>query len=318
VAECIDRHFCFTVSCLAFDLAQNRILEFHNSRADIQRQLVRAVSPDHLASFGPGILLRAVTLALLTPDFTVDQKTLLSVADNRSLIATATPPSLSRDLISILESPEHRKGIALMNELGLLDEIFRNFFPFVFSRSGESGAEQPGAIDFTIRLCRAIDDLIQPFSETLFETMPESAFLMRCVSLLTAGVRRDLIEMPAADRKAFLKEKGAEIETAICSFGIVPTRSFRIRMIATGYLLEVANREHVTGLPEAIERLINMLGTYKGLLAAILLCADSVACEAANGASPEQLESTTSLFRERIAPSIRNNHESLRRRSRQA
>jgi hypothetical protein len=115
-----------------------------------------------------------------------------------------------------------------------------------------------------------------------------------------------------------LKEKGAEIETAICSFGIVPTRSFRIRMIATGYLLEVANREHVTGLPEAIERLINMLGTYKGLLAAILLCADSVACEAANGASPEQLESTTSLFRERIAPSIRNNHESLRRRSRQA
>ncbi len=305
IQQCVDLYYRFTVNCVVFDLEHSKVIYFHNAEADIENEVVRIISSAYPTSYPPYLPLRAVQLALLTPTFALDHQTFLSVRSNSALVARAKPSSVFRELSTILRSKEYIRGVKLLDDVGLLREIFKNLLPFAASEEqGSIYANELSALNSTINICAAMDEMIGPFQASLLELISDYALLLRTAALLIPKMKQSMLNMAHADRKQFLITRGEQIEKALCN-AMLPSRAFRIRIIVIGYLLGIASlHDRNVTIEEVSEQSVKTFGSWKGLLTTILICADWLASEGRRNERPKMLNLARAILDINIAPLI--------------
>ncbi|MCC6143498.1 MAG: CCA tRNA nucleotidyltransferase, partial [Candidatus Hydrogenedentes bacterium] len=128
----------FTVNALFLDPATGRILDFVGGQEDIQRRLIRAVGEpsarfqeDHLR------LLRAVRFAARL-GYEIEPGTMAAIRDLSHLITTTSAERIRDELVKLLTEGGARRGVALLNDTGLLGQILPEIVQM-------QGVEQPEA-----------------------------------------------------------------------------------------------------------------------------------------------------------------------------
>ncbi len=276
IGEYMERKSSFTIDSLAFDLLSDEFLAFHNALADIQAGLIRLVSPISSSRHGPDNLLRAVSLALSHPALTIERQTFLDIKANNSRLAKADPAYVGHELSRILGSQEYCRGIELLNELGLLTEIFNSFLPGVGSNGEECGEVERLSypVEVFMMVSKTVDDLIPPTDDFL----KRNAYLLREVTLLSQQSKHCFLHMSPAEIKPFLRLKGEQIERQLGRLVGSVAHVFRVRMVTVGYLNGIValtrQSSGVKELQRVLEQTIGDFGAFKGLLSSVLICAD--------------------------------------------
>lgn len=126
----------FTINALYEDPLSGDVLDFHGGRADLAARCIRAVgdparrfAEDHLR------MLRAVRFAARL-GFTIEARTAAAIRAQASAIQRIAPERIRDELNRILTEGSPRRGIELLDELGLLD----HFLPEL---TRMKGVEQP-------------------------------------------------------------------------------------------------------------------------------------------------------------------------------
>src|SRR5205085_2559533 len=101
VPEYLERNSDFTVNSLAFDFAGQRIHALHGAMADLEHRLVRLVSNIDAIYQAPNILIKAVSLALLAPAFTLTPQTHAEIKARSDMLARAHHYALGYELMKI-------------------------------------------------------------------------------------------------------------------------------------------------------------------------------------------------------------------------
>lgn len=275
VDEFLTRYFDFTVNTLVFDLQRGTIVDSHGSLADIDDQTIRNVPSTGFASKPAHFLLRAIRLALLTPTFTLDAGTRAGLEAHRQLVTSADAADVGYELNAILKSTEYLRGIRLLSDLGMLQEILDTFLPCAAPASGHDDATRGADIDEVIRLFSMLDDVSAPCLSLVSRHLP----VLRDVILVTAQMRRNGLQVTEEAGRRFLVTQGSALEE---TFNNLSTRfsplglyGFRVRMVTIGYWLGMASLSDRTASIEAvIESSIRTFGRRKGLLSALLIGAD--------------------------------------------
>jgi len=116
----------FTINAMAMDL-KGKIYDCFGGREDLQHKVIRAVGQaQHRFREDPLRLLRAVRQAVVL-DFTIDDKTGISIVENSYLLKTVAPERVREELDKILLSDRPARGIAMLNSFDLLRQIFPEF-----------------------------------------------------------------------------------------------------------------------------------------------------------------------------------------------
>lgn len=111
----------FTINAMAEPLAGGELLDPHGGRADLDKRLVRMVSPGALAE-DPLRTLRAVRL-VCELDLSLDPATGAAVALHAPAIEQIAPERVFAELKRIVTSDRALSGLALMDEFGLLAAV---------------------------------------------------------------------------------------------------------------------------------------------------------------------------------------------------
>jgi poly(A) polymerase len=111
----------FTINAMAEPLAGGDVLDPHGGRADLDKRLVRMVSPGALAE-DPLRTLRAIRL-VCELDLSLDPATAAAVALHAPAIDQIAPERVFAELRRIVTSDRALDGLALMDELGLLAAV---------------------------------------------------------------------------------------------------------------------------------------------------------------------------------------------------
>jgi len=126
----------FTVNGLMMDLESDRVLDFVEGRADLERGLIRAIGDpevrfreDHLR------LLRAVRFAARL-GFTIEPATFAAIQRHHRLIEKVSAERVRDELVRILTEGGARRGFELLDESGLLQDLLPEI-------AAMKGVEQP-------------------------------------------------------------------------------------------------------------------------------------------------------------------------------
>ncbi len=276
VPEYLDRNADFTVNSLAFDFAAQRIHAFHGAMEDIQSRLVRLVSNLNAISHAPDILLRAVSLALLTPTFTLTPQTHADIKSNCGILVRANSYGVGYELLKILNAKEYLKGIRMLNDLTLLPVLFKNFLPGALPDGMEEEEDVEGMVDpleLFEKIAGTIDALVPSH-----EFLRKNEILLRQSLLFTHRLREQISRTEAGQIKPFLISRGEQLESELNRLVVPMVNGFRVRMISVGYLAGIAplidRQAGADALEEAVERTLATFGAWKGLLSSVLICAD--------------------------------------------
>ena len=113
----------FTINALLEDPLSGEVLDFVGGRADLEARLIRAVGPagerfaeDHLR------MLRAVRFAARL-GFEIEPGTLAAIGEQAPSIGRISAERVRDELVRILTEGQARRGLALLDESGLLKEI---------------------------------------------------------------------------------------------------------------------------------------------------------------------------------------------------
>ncbi|MHC2995682.1 MAG: polynucleotide adenylyltransferase [Candidatus Atribacteria bacterium] len=116
------RHRDFTINALAWG-EKERVLDYLNGLEDIRKRTIRCVEdPAERIKEDPLRMLRAVRLACEL-DFKIDKATPQAIKENSPLIKEVSSERIRDELIKILISNFPKRGIKLLQQLGLLQQI---------------------------------------------------------------------------------------------------------------------------------------------------------------------------------------------------
>jgi hypothetical protein len=307
IQEFIERHFDFTVNSMVYDLAENVILDVYRSKEDLDNQIIRSITSVQDLPNGANVPLRGVRLALLTPEFRIDRDTFSDIKLNTGVVARAKPARVGYELSKILESQDCVKGVRLLQDTGLLREVFRCFLPCAgLDDEAVTGAGDQSSIDSLTRRFERFDELITPFRQVYARDL----LVLRLALLLTPLIRERALGMPPDERKQFLMEKGGQLERDIYALCILPSRAFRVRMLTIAYLLGMSSLFDGTAkLDEVVERSVERFGAWKGFYASSLITADWLASEGNGTAGQGRLEASRRMLRSKMAPLLKQKRE---------
>jgi tRNA nucleotidyltransferase/poly(A) polymerase len=142
----------FTVNALALDLANRRLVDPFEGRADLAHRRLRATTSGVFAD-DPLRVLRLVRLALQLPGFRAEHATVALAGAASGGLAGVAAERVRAELTAILQSIRFGAGLSLLRELDLYPGLLRG-------RPGEPGDGQP-ADRLTARLEPALDHLRQ-------------------------------------------------------------------------------------------------------------------------------------------------------------
>ena len=116
----------FTVNAIALSLSKGAIkdiIDLYGGIKDIKDKIIRTVGkPDERFKEDALRLMRAVRLAVEL-DFKIDPDTEKAILDNAPLLARISTERIRDEFVKIIMSSEPKKGIELLNRLGLLRYI---------------------------------------------------------------------------------------------------------------------------------------------------------------------------------------------------
>ena len=112
----------FTVDAMALPIADNAaIIDPYNGAMDLDRKVIRALSPDAFVD-DPGRLLRAIRLAAQL-GFDIEPSTRAWMKSNAGLISSVAPERTREELLRLLGGRNTVRWLREMDELGLLCRI---------------------------------------------------------------------------------------------------------------------------------------------------------------------------------------------------
>jgi poly(A) polymerase len=113
----------FTVNALFYDPCDNKIFDWVGGESDLKAKVLRTVgNPDERFAEDHLRLLRAVRFAAQL-DFQIAAETLAAVVKNSSLIRTVSAERIRDELIKLFRPPHAARGLALLQDSGLLREV---------------------------------------------------------------------------------------------------------------------------------------------------------------------------------------------------
>ena len=129
----------FTIDAMAVNLrdvatSHEAVIDPFGGRGDITARVVRSVSEDAFVQ-DPARLIRAVRLAAEF-GFSLDEDTIAQIKRHHALITQVSAERVRDDLCRILAVPQAEKWLRLLDDLGLLMQIFPEL-------AATRGAEQP-------------------------------------------------------------------------------------------------------------------------------------------------------------------------------
>lgn len=311
LSEFMSRAAEFTVNTLAFDLRRQEVLDFCGGIADIEKKVIRLITPLPETTHGPGGLLRAVRHAQINASFSLSPQTYRNIRNHRELLQGASPALVGRELSQILTSDEYLKGIGLLDKLGLTGEVFRTFLPCAMASTGRGTGSNDFHVAEVLRMCRMIDQLVPGGDDFLLRNIN----LLRHVTLLTPIVRRSLLLLSPDEKRCFLFEWGALVEKQLIELSHTSTFAFRARVVSIGYLANaVSQPEQSTGTQEleaAVEQVIADFGKWKGLLCAVIICADFLCAVEGSGLNTVDRTTVQEILRSKIPLPISMHSEAV-------
>lgn len=170
----------FTVNAMAIPLGGGEIVDPVGGRADLERRIIRMVSPQSFTE-DPLRMLRAIQFAARF-HFEIEPVTFAAIMEHAELMATISPERIADELNKLLVRAEQPSlGFRLMQESGLLKQILPELEETV-------GVEQPGGFHMYdvfehtlrtvdaapavlhIRLAALFHDITKPQAKQLTET----------------------------------------------------------------------------------------------------------------------------------------------------
>ena len=113
----------FTVNALFFDPYEARVIDFIDGQKDIKGRVIKAVGdPDTRFREDKLRMLRAVRFAVEL-DFSIDEATAEAIKKQADGILCISWERIREELLKILVSPGPARGLDLLDEFGLLDQI---------------------------------------------------------------------------------------------------------------------------------------------------------------------------------------------------
>ena len=294
----LTRYSDFTVNTLLFDLRSDKIVDGYGAFADIEDQTIRCLPSIDFAAKPAHFALRAIRTALLTPTFTLGAETRAAIEARRQVLASADAADVGYELNSILKSTEYLRGITLLSELGLLQQVFTSFLPFAATAVRTNDAVHAGiAADEATRLFSLLDEVIAPCQELVSRHLP----VLRQVILLTTAMRRNGLNIVGEEGRRFLVTQGDRLEQACndlsARFSARGIYAFRVRMVTIGYWRGLASLAEGTSIEAAIESSMSAFGRRKGLLSGLLIGADWLLHESADRSAGQQTVRATETVR---------------------
>ena len=126
----------FTINGMFYDPLQEKVLDFVGGEHDLKKRIIRAIGDaDTRFSEDKLRILRAVRFAA-NLDFDIEEKTKKAVKKMAREIHQVSFERIRVELLKILTGGRARKGFALLDELGLLEEILPDVLKM-------KGVEQP-------------------------------------------------------------------------------------------------------------------------------------------------------------------------------
>lgn len=113
----------FTINGILLDPFDDKVLDFVEGRADLEKQLIRAIgSPEQRFREDHLRMLRAVRLAAAL-DFRIESETMRAIQTHADRIVRTAPERVRGELNRILTEGGARRGFELLDESGLLRHI---------------------------------------------------------------------------------------------------------------------------------------------------------------------------------------------------
>jgi tRNA nucleotidyltransferase (CCA-adding enzyme) len=166
------KHRDFTINSMAYDIANDVVLDPNRGREDILRKTIRAVgNPYERFNEDPVRLLRAVRIALEL-GFIIDSGTMDAICNMSDRLASVAPERIRDELIKILVSRKPSQGFKILRNSGLLihflPELLEGFMKrqnshhryTIYRHIMETIDKSPP--DIVIRLTALLHDIAKP------------------------------------------------------------------------------------------------------------------------------------------------------------
>ena len=108
----------FTINAICMD-KNDKVIDLLDGVDDLNNRVIKMIgNPDDRLKEDPLRILRAIRFATVL-DFAIDEKLMLSLTENAFLISTLSGVRIKEELDKILSSPNFKKGLKLLDDLGI-------------------------------------------------------------------------------------------------------------------------------------------------------------------------------------------------------
>lgn len=108
----------FTINAICMD-KNDKVIDLLDGVDDLNNRVIKMIgNPDDRLKEDPLRILRAIRFATVL-DFAIDEKLMLSLKENASLVSTLSGVRIKEELDKILSSPNFKKGLKLLDDLGI-------------------------------------------------------------------------------------------------------------------------------------------------------------------------------------------------------
>lgn len=108
----------FTINAICMD-KNDKVIDLLDGVDDLNNRVIKMIgNPDERLKEDPLRILRAIRFATVL-DFAIDEKLMLSLKENASLVSTLSGVRIKEELDKILSSPNFKKGLKLLDDLGI-------------------------------------------------------------------------------------------------------------------------------------------------------------------------------------------------------
>ena len=108
----------FTINAICMD-KNDKVIDLLDGVDDLNNRVIKMIgNPDDRLKEDPLRILRAIRFATVL-DFAIDEKLMLSLKENSSLVSTLSGVRIKEELDKILSSPNFKKGLKLLDDLGI-------------------------------------------------------------------------------------------------------------------------------------------------------------------------------------------------------
>ena len=144
----------FTINGLFYDVILGRVIDYVGGREDLERRQIRTIGdPFVRIQEDPVRILRAVRFAAKA-GLSIEPQTWAAMAKHKEELARCSPPRVLEEIFRLLRTGRSERSIALLHELGALQELLPPLADFL----EQAGSERAKALFESLRL---LDEVVR-------------------------------------------------------------------------------------------------------------------------------------------------------------